>query len=96
MPDYAEFDGTSANFNDKHENLACDASRTTMNIAVDYAWNEADPWQVEHIDRVLNCFCSEGIKNYKMEYSLDSETLVSHRGMRPIAINGAAAALAST
>jgi oligosaccharide reducing-end xylanase len=96
MPDYAEFDGTPVQFNGPHDRFAYDAWRTTMNIAVDHAWNGADPWQVEHVNRVLNFFYSEGIDSYKAEYSLDGEALVSHRGMGLIAVNGAAAALAST
>jgi oligosaccharide reducing-end xylanase len=97
MPDYAEFDGTPVQFGGgNHDRFAYDAWRTTMNIAVDYAWNGADPWQVEHVDRVLNFFYSEGIDNYKAEYTLDGEALVSYRGMGLIAINGAAAALVST
>ena len=64
-----------------------------MNIAVDHAWNEADPWQVEHVNCILNFFVEEGINSYKAEYSLDGEALALHRGMGLIAVNGV---LAST
>ena len=67
-----------------------------MNIAVDHAWNGADPWQVEHVNRILNFFYIEGINSYKAEYTLDGEAVASHRGMGLIAVNGAGAALAST
>jgi oligosaccharide reducing-end xylanase len=96
MPDYAEFDGTPVDFNGNHDIFAYDAWRTTMNIAVDHAWNGADPWQVEHVNRVLNFFYDEGINDYKATYSLDGEAIASNRGMGLIAINGVGAALAST
>ena len=97
MPDYAEFDGTPVrNAGSDHEYFAYDAWRTTMNIAVDYAWNKADPWQVEHINRVLDFFYSKGIDDYKAVYTLDGEPLVEHRSMGLIAVNGVGAALAST
>ena len=97
MPDYAEFDGTPVQFGGgNHDRFAYDAWRTTMNIALDHAWNGADPWQVEHVNRILNFFYSEGIGSYKAEYTLDGEALVLHRGTGLIAINGAGAALAST
>lgn len=96
MPDYAEFDGTSVNMFGGHDYFAYDAWRTTMNIAVDHAWNGADPWQVEHTDRILNFFYGEGIDSYVAEYALDGTPLVSHRGAGLIAVNGVGAALAST
>jgi len=96
MPDYAEFDGTPVHFNGNHEIFAYDAWRTTMNITLDYAWNGADPWQVEHVNRILNFFYTEGINNYKANYSLEGEVLSSERGMGLIAVNGVGAALAST
>jgi oligosaccharide reducing-end xylanase len=94
FPDYAEFDGTPVRFGGgNHDCFAYDAWRTTMNIAIDHAWNEADPWQVEHVERILDFFYSQGIDSYKAEYSLDGKALASHRGTGLIAINGAAAAL---
>jgi oligosaccharide reducing-end xylanase len=97
MPDYAEFDGTPVQFNDNnHEHFAFDAWRTTMNIAVDYAWNKADPWQIEQINRVLGFFYSKGINDYKAVFTLDGKELVDHGSLGLIAINGAGAALAST
>jgi endo-1,4-beta-D-glucanase Y len=95
MPDYAEFDGKPV-ASGNHDCFAYDAWRTTMNIAVDHAWNGADPWQVEQVDRILNFFYNEGLDSYKAEYSLDGKALVAHRGMGLIAINGVGAALAST
>jgi oligosaccharide reducing-end xylanase len=50
MPDYAEFGGTPVHFNGNHEDFAYEAWRTTMNIALDHAWNNANPWQIEAWD----------------------------------------------
>lgn len=97
MSDYAEFDGTPVKFGGgNHDAFAYDAWRTTMNIALDHAWNSADPWQVEHVNRVLNFFYNEGINSYVAEYTLDGEKLASYSGAGLISINGAAAAIAST
>jgi oligosaccharide reducing-end xylanase len=97
MPDYAEFDGTPVRLNGGNQDrFAYDAWRTNMNIALDYAWNQADPWQVEHINRVLNFFYGEGINRYKAEYTLAGEAQASFRGAGLISINGAAAAQAAT
>ncbi|RPI94045.1 MAG: glycoside hydrolase, partial [Chloroflexi bacterium] len=48
MPDYAQFDGTPYSFGAPgHEDFRFDAFRTLSNVAVDYAWFAADPWQVD-------------------------------------------------
>ena len=52
MPDYANFDGTPYG-TDEHKDFRFDAWRTLSNVAVDYAWFAADPWQVEQSNRVL-------------------------------------------
>jgi len=95
MPDYAEFDGTPVHFNGNHEDFAYDAWRTTMNIALDHAWNDADPWQIEHVNRILDFFYEQGLNSYAAVYSLDGEAQTSDRGMGLITVNGVGAALAS-
>ena len=63
MPDYANFDGTPAT-SDEHKDFRFDAWRTLSNVAVDYAWFGADPWQVEQSNRVLDFLASQGMDSY--------------------------------
>ena len=74
MPDYANFDGTPAT-TDEHKDFRFDAWRTLSNVAVDYAWFGADPWQVEQSNRVLAFLASQGIDSYPNQYALDGKAL---------------------
>ena len=76
MPDYARFDGSPATTDD-HKYFRFDAWRTLSNVAVDYAWFGADPWQVEQSKRVLAFLTSQGIDSYPNQYSLDGKALSS-------------------
>src|SRR5258708_21179850 len=59
MPDYANFDGTPYG-TDEHKDFRFDAWRTLSNVAVDYAWFGADPWQVQQSNRVLTFLDAQG------------------------------------
>ena len=74
MPDYANFDGTPYGTGD-HKDFRFDAWRTLSNVAVDYAWFAADPWQVEQSNRVLDFFASQGIGSYPNQFALDGTPL---------------------
>jgi oligosaccharide reducing-end xylanase len=74
MPDYANFDGTPYGTDD-HKDFRFDAWRTLSNVAVDYAWFAADPWQVEQSNRVLNFLASQGIDSYSNQFTLDGTPL---------------------
>ena len=74
MPDYANFDGTPYG-SDEHKDFRFDAWRTLANVAVDYAWFAADPWQVEQSNRVLNFLASQGIDSYPNQFALDGNPL---------------------
>jgi oligosaccharide reducing-end xylanase len=74
MPDYANFDGTPADSSD-HKDFRFDAWRTLSNVAVDYAWFGADPWQAQQSNRVLNFLFSQGLVSYPNQYSLDGKPL---------------------
>jgi oligosaccharide reducing-end xylanase len=76
MPDYANFDGTPHG-SDEHKDFRFDAWRTLSNVAVDYAWFAADPWQVEQSNRVLRFLASQGMDSYPNQFSLDGEPLSS-------------------
>jgi oligosaccharide reducing-end xylanase len=74
MPDYANFDGTPTT-DIEHKNFRFDAWRTLSNVAVDYAWFAADPWEAEESDRVLDFLYSQGLDSYPNQYSLDGKPL---------------------
>lgn len=74
MPDYANFDGTPYDSVD-HEDFRFDAWRTLSNVAVDYAWFAADPWQVEQSNRVLDFLSTQGIGSYSNQFTLDGKPL---------------------
>jgi oligosaccharide reducing-end xylanase len=76
MPDYANFDGTPYGTDD-HKDFRFDAWRTLSNVAVDYVWFAADPWQVEQSNRVLNFLASQGIDTYPNQFALDGTPLSS-------------------
>ena len=94
MPDYAGFDGTPTG--GEHEDFRFDAFRTASNVAVDYAWFAADPWQVEQSNRQLEFFDSQGIDKYVNQYTLDGKPLSSDRSTGLIAMNAVAALAATT
>jgi oligosaccharide reducing-end xylanase len=74
MPDYANFDGTPYDSVD-HQDFRFDAWRTLSNVAVDYAWFAADPWQVDQSNRVLEFLASQGINSYPNQFTLDGSPL---------------------
>jgi oligosaccharide reducing-end xylanase len=94
MPDYANFDGTPATTDD-HKDFRFDAWRTLSNVAVDYAWFGADPWQVEQSDRVLKFLVSQGMDSYPNQYSLTGAPLSGDHSTGLVAM-AAVAALAAT
>ncbi len=94
MPDYAGFDGTPTG--GEHEDFRFDAFRAASNVAVDYAWFAADPWQVEQSSRLLDFFAGQGINGYVNQYTLDGKPLSSDRSTGLIAMNAVAALAATT
>jgi oligosaccharide reducing-end xylanase len=93
MPDYANFDGTPYG-SDDHKDFRFDAWRTLSNVAVDYAWFAADPWQVEQSNRVLSFLASQGMDSYPNQFALDGTPLSSDRSTGLVSM-AAVAALAA-
>ena len=93
MPDYANFDGTPYGSGD-HKDFRFDAWRTLSNVAVDYAWFAADPWQVEQSNRVLDFLASQGIDSYPNQFALDGTPLSGDRSTGLVS-TAAVAALAA-
>jgi oligosaccharide reducing-end xylanase len=94
MSDYAGFDGTPTGGD--HKDFRFDAFRVASNVAVDYAWFAADPWQVEQSNRLLEFFDSQGIDKYVNQYALDGKPLSSDRSLGLVAMNAVAALAATT
>jgi oligosaccharide reducing-end xylanase len=94
MPDYAGFDGTPTG--GEHQDFRFDAFRTASNVAVDYAWFAADPWQVEQSNRLLEFFYGQSIDQYVNQYTLDGKPLSSNRSPGLVAMNAVAALAATT
>ena len=95
MPDYSRFDGTPIDYrNGGHINFRFDAWRTTMNIAVDYAWFHVNPWAKIQCNRIIAFFHAQG-KLYGNIYKLDGTQLSDDHSPGLIAMN-AVASLAST
>ena len=93
MPDYANFDGTPHG-SDEHKDFRFDAWRTLSNVAVDHAWFNVDPWQVEQSERVLKFLASQDIDSYPNQFTLDGEPLSSDHSTGLVAM-AAIAALAA-
>jgi len=93
MPDYANFDGTPYG-TDSHRDFRFDAWRTLSNVAVDYAWFAADPWQMEQSNRVLRFLASHGIDTFPNQFALDGTPLSSDHSTGLVS-SAAVAALAA-
>jgi oligosaccharide reducing-end xylanase len=93
MPDYANFDGTPYG-SDDHKDFRFDAWRTLSNVAVDYAWFAADPWQVDESNRILDFLASQGMDSYPNQFALDGTPLSSDHSTGLVSM-AAVAALAA-
>lgn len=94
MPDYSYFDGTPYD-DDYHKDFRFDAWRTLANVALDYAWFEADPWQVEQSDRVLDFLASHGMNSYPNQYTIEGVPLSSDHSTGLVSMAAVAALAAS-
>lgn len=77
MPEYAHFDGrpfTATNFGHGKGDFRFDAWRTPANVALDHAWFAADPWPIEHANRILRFFAAQGPAAAN-QFTLDGQPL---------------------
>ncbi len=90
--DYANFDGTvlEHSFNPNAGLHYSDSYRTVYNIALDWAWNKADPWQPEECRKVQRYFENAG-ENWAVVPRPDG-TLTDVKAMHPLAIKATKAA----
>ena len=90
-PDYANFDG-SANTTGGHGNFSFDAWRVASNIAIDYTWFAADPWEQTQSDRIQTFFTAHKKGN---QFLLTGSPLASDHSTGLVAML-ATASLAAT
>jgi oligosaccharide reducing-end xylanase len=97
MPNYAQFTGEPRFRSNYGEYFYADAWRCAMNVALDYTWFAADPWQIEQSDRLLQFFHDLGIGAYNSRFTIDGQPNgTQHRSTGLIAMNATAALAAST
>ena len=89
MPDYAEFDGRPSG-DPFHKDFRFDAFRVASNVALDWAWFAADPWEVEQSNRLLDFFRGQGLDDYVNQYALDGKPLSGDRSAGLVAMNAVA------
>lgn len=95
-PDYAQFDGTPiSRWGGGNDAFRYDAWRVAMNVALDYVWFAKDPWEVGESNRLLEFFCSQGLRSYGSLFTLEGKKLGDDHSAGLVAMN-AVACLAST
>jgi oligosaccharide reducing-end xylanase len=88
MPEYAHFNGApyqENTFGPGKGDFRFDAWRTLSNVAVDHAWFNADPWQVEQSNRVLT-FLATHSRNFPNQFALDGRPLSNESSIGLVAM----------
>jgi oligosaccharide reducing-end xylanase len=96
MPDYAEFTGEPKPSKDYGEFFYSDAWRNAMNVAVDYAWFAADPWEIKQSNRLLGFFYQQGVSSYPDKFPIDGSEALSPWHSEGLVAMNAVATLATT
>jgi oligosaccharide reducing-end xylanase len=96
MANYTEFDGSPKVWGDYGEFFFADAWRVPMNVAVDYAWFAADPWQVEQSNRIQAFFYNQGIHSYADKWRVDGSEALTSGHPEGLTATNAVASLAAT
>jgi oligosaccharide reducing-end xylanase len=89
-PNYSEFDGSPVS-DPYNGNFRYDAFRVGANVGMDYVWFAPSAWHREQSNRLLSFFVSQGMDDYKAEYTLDGKPEVGHRSTGLMATNAVAA-----
>lgn len=97
--DYSSFEGKPMKApwdpNSKGDIFGFDSFRVGMNIAMDHAWFESDPWQVQQTNRMLEFFDRQ-TPPYVANYTVDGTPLVDYRSGGLTAMNAASCLAATT
>lgn len=75
--EYATYEGEPKFFYGGHDIFASDSFRVAGNIALDYSWFAADPWEIEQSNRLQAFFMKEGINDYYSAYKIDGKRIES-------------------
>lgn len=95
MPNYAQFDGGIQYHGNYGEYFFADAWRVPMNVAVDYAWFAADPWQIEQSNRIQAFFYEQGLYTYSDHWWIDGSESFSNNHAEGLVATNAVASLAA-
>lgn len=99
FPEYATFDGKPKKApwdpQSKSDDFGPDAFRVGGNIAMDWLWFGADPWQVEQSNRMLDWLAAQRPR-YVSGYTLDGRPTADYQAGGHVAMNAVAAMAATT
>ncbi len=96
MANYTTFEGEPKYSGDYGQFFYADAWRVPMNVALDYAWFAADPWQIEQSNRIQAFFYDQGLYQYSDKWRIDgSESLTPYHSEGLVATNAVASLAAS-
>ena len=96
MPNYAKFDGNIQHRSNYGEYFYADAWRVSMNVAWDYAWFAADPWQIEQSNRIQAFFHEQGLYTYSDKWWIDGSESFTNTHSEGLVATNAVASLATT
>lgn len=87
--EYADYDGTPHEGHQeifgRHDWYYSDAYRTIANMAMDYLWFAADPWQVENANRLQKFYWEEQVEHWDGVFLTDG-TRLKEKALHPVAI----------
>lgn len=87
--EYADYDGTPHEGHQeifgRHDWYYSDAYRTIANMAMDYLWFAADPWQVENANRLQKFYCEEQAEHWDGVFLTDG-TRLQEKALHPVAV----------
>lgn len=87
--EYADYDGTPHEGHQeifgRHDWYYSDAYRTIANMAMDYLWFAADPWQVENANRLQKFYWEEQAEHWDGVFLTDG-TRLKEKALHPVAI----------
>ncbi len=95
-PEYANFDGSPRTESHEHfQHFFSDSYRVAANIALDWEWFAADPWQVEQSNRIQAFFSDIDMSDYR-RYTIDGKPF-DEPALHPVGLlaTNAAASLAA-
>ena len=87
--EYADYDGTPHEGHQeifgRHDWYYSDAYRTIANMAMDYLWFAADPWQVENANRLQKFYWEEQAEHWDGVFLTDG-TRLKEKALHPVAV----------